>query len=253
MGSSQRLTQIYYNASLSSFEPVTSSSTDAKTLSEEHFHFQEVLLQHCPEHLWHNGSCTAGCPRPILLGRHHQKQLHDLHEALTIAIAGVLDCWWTDKDSRLWERMPLEKDEEDLLTWLNEQVATGNLPKFSQRVGSWRPNFLVEDNDHAEKTYKITEINARYSFSGFLHESYGQNAMNSLIQEKSALLSGATDPETIMNGLFEHFDPRKPLHLLKGAEKGIDLHMFADAVKSRFGMKPCFITPESLRILPDDK
>jgi hypothetical protein len=51
--------------------------------------------------------------------------------------------------------------------------------------------------------------------------------------------------------LFSLFDPSYPLHLLKGDEKGIDIHMFIDAVWRRFGIKPRLVTPEQLRLLPD--
>jgi hypothetical protein len=52
--------------------------------------------------------------------------------------------------------------------------------------------------------------------------------------------------------LFELYDPKYPLHLLKGEEKGIDIHMFIDAAKRRFGLAPRLITPDDLRILPDE-
>jgi hypothetical protein len=47
------------------------------------------------------------------------------------------------------------------------------------------------------------------------------------------------------------FQPYRPLHLLKGAEEGIDIHMFIDAVWCRFGIKPRLITPSELRLYPD--
>lgn len=76
---------------------------------------QATLLALCPAHLWHDGSYSAGCSRPILIGRHHQQQLENLHEALTIAITDIVQRWWTDSDARFPEQMPLEKEEGDLL------------------------------------------------------------------------------------------------------------------------------------------
>jgi hypothetical protein len=52
--------------------------------------------------------------------------------------------------------------------------------------------------------------------------------------------------------LFELYDPKYPLHVLKGEEKGVDIHMFIDAAKRRFGSAPRLITPDDLRILPDE-
>lgn len=54
-----------------------------------------------------------------------------------------------------------------------------------------------------------------------------------------------------MGGLFSLFQPDRPLHLLKGQENGIDIHMFIDAVQRRFGVKPRLITPAQLRLVPD--
>jgi hypothetical protein len=49
------------------------------------------------------------------------------------------------------------------------------------------------------------------------------------------------------------FNPEYPLHLLKGTEKGIDIHMFIDAVEHRFGVKPRLIFPADLRLFPDSR
>lgn len=53
--------------------------------------------------------------------------------------------------------------------------------------------------------------------------------------------------------MFDLFQPNLPLHLLKGAEAGIDIHMFIDAVWRRFTQKPKLITPEDLRLVPDSQ
>ncbi|TKW49876.1 hypothetical protein CTA1_2437 [Colletotrichum tanaceti] len=211
---------------------------------------REALLRLCPEDLWHDGSYSAGCPRPILVGESHQKQMRDLHEALTTAIVDIVQRWWTDDDARFWERMPLEADEEELLKWIEKQVSAGNMPAFSQCLGSWRPDFLVEKDEHREENYRITEINARFSFNGFMHEAYGQEVLNKSVEGEASVLVGATDPNQgsltlfslslikILEGLFGLFQPDRPLHLLKGAEHGIDIHMFIDAVWRRFGIRP---------------
>ena len=57
----------------------------------------------------------------------------------------------------------------------------------------------------------------------------------------------------MLDGLFSLFQPNLPLHLLKGQEAGIDIHMFIDAVWRRFGVKPQLITPAELRLLPDSR
>lgn len=42
-----------------------------------------------------------------------------------------------------------------------------------------------------------------------------------------------------------------PLFLLKGEERGIDIHMFIDVVRRRLGVTPKLITPADLRLIPD--
>ena len=55
----------------------------------------------------------------------------------------------------------------------------------------------------------------------------------------------------MLNGLFGLFQPNLPLHLLKGDEYGIDIHMFIDAVERRIGLKPRLVRPADLRLVPD--
>lgn len=53
-----------------------------------------------------------------------------------------------------------------------------------------------------------------------------------------------------MDGLFKLFNPSLPLHLLKGDEHGIDIHLFDAYVTKRTGIRPRFITPTDLRLVP---
>ena len=71
------------------------------------------------------------------------------------------------------------------------------MPHISECLGSWRPDFLVEEDEHGEEQYRITEINARFCFNGFILEAYGQEALNRCLAQDSELVS-ATDPEKVM-------------------------------------------------------
>ncbi|KAK3898125.1 Clavaminate synthase [Staphylotrichum tortipilum] len=209
----------------------------------------------CPAEFWHKGSYANGCARPILMAQHHQHQLEELHRALTLAITDVVERWWTDEAARLPQRMPLLKEEEELLQWMEGQVPH-NLPEFRNVLGSWRPDFLMTEGPKgglypSAETYCLTEINARFSFNGFMHEAYGQQGLLNLgIEERG--LSGATDPAKVVRGLCNLFRPDLPLHLLKGAERGIDIHMFVNFLETRLGLRPHIITPEDLRLVPDE-
>lgn len=55
----------------------------------------------------------------------------------------------------------------------------------------------------------------------------------------------------IVNGLLRIFDPHQPLHLLKGKEAGMDIHMFIDFLQRNLGLTPRLIAPADLRLVPD--
>ncbi|KAF0324431.1 hypothetical protein GQ607_008380 [Colletotrichum asianum] len=249
----QELVQIQLGAVKDDSVHLAAHHIDFDTLFREEEAYRSGLLDLCPEHLWHNGSYLAGCPRPILVSKSHQQQMEYLHEALVISIIDIVQRWWTDKGACFPKRMPLEPEEEELLRWIENQVSLGNMATFSDRLGSWRPDFLVEDDAEFKENYRITEINARFSFNGFVHEAYGQDVLNKTLESWSGVLVGATDANEILNGLFDLFRQDRPLHLLKGAEPGIDIHMFIKAVESRFGIRPRLITPQLLRLLPDSR
>ncbi|KAF4979955.1 hypothetical protein FZEAL_3941 [Fusarium zealandicum] len=249
----QLLTQIHLGAQPQDYEAVTGHNIETRNYAQEEAKFRDTLLNSCAENLWPDQSYSTGCPRPILVGQHHEQQLRNLLQALTIAIVDIVQRWWTDEDARFPERMPLEKPEEDLLKWLDGQVSCGNLAVFSERLGSWRPDFLIDEDESSEENCRITEINARFSFNGFMHVFYGQQFLERSVRAASTGLVGAADSEKILEGLFDLFQPKYPLHLLKGAERGIDIHMFMDAVRRRFGIKPRLITPADLRLFPDPR
>lgn len=108
------LQQINLNIGPNGYQAI-SSRPDHGLYSRQHDALQANLLQKCPAHLWHNGSYAASCPRPILVTDHHQNQLQQLHEAMTAALADIVPRWFTDHEARFPERMPLKKEEEELL------------------------------------------------------------------------------------------------------------------------------------------
>jgi hypothetical protein len=111
----KQLTQVHITNDHEGVLPISQQNFDVASFSREEARFQESLLKLCPANLWPKASYTTGCPRPVLVGRHHQQQLKDLHGALTAAISDVVQRWWSDRDARFPERMPLEAKEEELL------------------------------------------------------------------------------------------------------------------------------------------
>ncbi|KAM3484686.1 hypothetical protein MY8738_002005 [Beauveria namnaoensis] len=222
--------------------------------AQEHEAHEEILLAQCPQTVWPQGSYRASCPRPILVTKQHCDQLLQLHGALTAAINDIVPRWWRDTEARFPQRMPLAAEEEDLLKWLDEQQDLGHVREYSTCQGSWRPDFLIEEVRAADGTcaesFRVSEINARFCFNGFMHIAYGSAALADMGTERSGLVA-ATDGEQFLDGLLGLFQHDKPLHLLKGEERGMDIQMFVYAVQQRLGTAPRLITPADLRLAPD--
>lgn len=109
------LQQVHLGLGPDGYEPVGHCKADKTTYAREHEVLESSILRICPAHLWPKGSYRAACPRPILISRQHEQQLADLHDALTAATTDIVQRWWTDREARYPERMPLERQEEDLL------------------------------------------------------------------------------------------------------------------------------------------
>lgn len=96
--------------------------------------------------------------------------------------------------------------------WIDGQVASGNMPKFPEVLGSWRPDFLVEDHTCSQtgsivENFRITEINARFSFNGFMHEVYGQRALDKSLDAIGGSdlgLVSATDADAVSDAGQSH-------------------------------------------------
>lgn len=152
--------------------------------------------------------------------------------------------------------MPLAEDEEQLLQWLDEQQQLGRLRPYATCQGAWRPDFLIEevrdDNGRATENFRVSEINARFCFNGFMHVAYGSAALEDMGAAQSGLVA-ATDGSQIVDGLLGLFERDKPLHILKGDETGIDMPMFVHAARLRLGGRsPRVIAPGDLRLSAPD-
>ncbi|KAK2843915.1 hypothetical protein FQN49_005944, partial [Arthroderma sp. PD_2] len=162
---------------------ITPDNVDPKVHERERAALKNGLLDRCPREAWSHDYYTFGSPHPILINKGHDIQLQRLHEALVLAVTNIVERWWTDSDANFPARMPLEPQEESLLRWIETDAADSFRP-IKRCLGSWRPDFLIEeacshlDGDPATaENFRICEINARFSFSGFLIGAYGQDAI----------------------------------------------------------------------------
>ncbi|OJI89599.1 hypothetical protein ASPTUDRAFT_79543 [Aspergillus tubingensis CBS 134.48] len=250
-----RLQQVHIPLSGGGYEPINFINSRNAAYNLGHERIQESLLRFCSDKSWNNSSRSVFIPRSILVSSEHQCQWKELNNALVSAITDIVERWWTDSVSRFPERMPLEPVEEDLLHWIDSQVPD-KIPPYRKCRGSWRPDFLIEeDNEGAPgsvENSRISEINARFCFNGLMYTACGQRALEEQgIAEGSNGLVGATEPAKMISGILSLFDPNLPLHLLKGDEPGIDIHMVVELLSTRFGISPRFVLPTDLRIVPN--
>ncbi|OGM49479.1 hypothetical protein ABOM_001708 [Aspergillus bombycis] len=253
---SQQLQQLHVSLEQGDYEPVATYDSTKATYLQDQEALQDGLLSLCSADGWHKSSRAACSPRPVLVSSEHQRRWRELHEALVLAVTDIVERWLTDPEARFPERMPLESEEEDLLRWIDKQVPH-NLPRYRDCRGSWRPDFLVEEDTSDEGSgpaegFRISEINARFSFNGLMYATCAQKALNDMgVCDHGNGLVSATDPAKILKGLLSLFQPDRPLHLLKGDEAGIDIHMVADFLNRYLRISPRFVLPADLRLLPD--
>ncbi|KAF7349305.1 Circularly permuted ATP-grasp type 2 [Mycena sanguinolenta] len=250
----QPLRQISLSQSKSGSQLTHPGETDSSLRTQEKLRLQASLETSCRRSTWPKDSHLACSPHPILITSQHDAAVRAIHEALVLAIASIVERWWTDSAADFPQRMPLEPGEEALLRWL-DTLHPDILPPYP--LGSWRPDFLVENvvdpttTSGTREQFRICEINSRFCWNGFLHLPYGQQALVDLGAETNGFV-GAVDPKQFLDSLFTVFDATKPLHLLKGVERGMDIHMFVDFAAQRTGARPIFVLPEDLRLVPDE-
>ncbi|PYI05181.1 hypothetical protein BO78DRAFT_447826 [Aspergillus sclerotiicarbonarius CBS 121057] len=226
-------------------------SSEARQRLQDALH--SSLLKACPAHSWPGNLYLSKCPYPVLVGREHLAGLASLNEVLVTAIDDIVTRWWTDSSANFPTRMPLQPVEERLLQWLDDARRTGSISPFRERCGSWRPDFLIEElirRKDGRETFRICEINARFCWNGFMVNALGQDALVHTGITGHELM-GATDSQTEFFDAFQRlYNPTLPLHLLKGQEPGVDIHLYAHYVKTHMGQRVRFITPADLRLIP---
>ncbi|GKZ21190.1 hypothetical protein AbraIFM66951_011583 [Aspergillus brasiliensis] len=198
----ERLQQIHVSPSGGQYEPIVSLDSRKAGYVQDQEAVQRKLFHFCSERSWHESAKTAFVPRPILVSPEHQRQWKELNDALVSAITDIVERWWTDSASRFPERTPLEPAEEDLLRWIDSQVPS-SIPPYRECRGSWRPDFLVEEEKSEGATdykanFRISEINAGFSFNGYMYAACGQQALKEEgICDGDNRLVGATEPAKV--------------------------------------------------------
>ncbi|KAF7349294.1 hypothetical protein MSAN_01718900 [Mycena sanguinolenta] len=204
----QLLRQISLSQSKSGSQLTHPGETDSPLRAQEKLRLQASLEASCRRSTWPKDSHLACSPHPILITSQHDAAVRAIHEALVLGIASIVERWWTDSAADFPQRMPLEPGEEALLQWL-DTVHPDILPPY--RMGSWRPDFLVESvtdpttPSGIREQFRICEINSRFCWNGFLYTAHGQQAMVDMDPQANGFVV-ATDPKQFLDDLFTLFD-----------------------------------------------
>ncbi len=163
--------------------------------------------------------CDAVSPLPFLVSDEHFALQKRLQKILCRTISRIVDNY--PLDSRLEKLFNLPRQLRRIFN---------DLKGCDYQIGSYRPDFLhTESND-----LLICEINARFPSNGFLFTHY----CNQLLLPASARLN-------IMELLTRRFVTDAPVYLIKGREKGIDIH-FLESELVQAGFEVSFLSPEQV-------
>jgi len=198
MASSNFLRQLSLEAPFDLFMPQTESITK-DAYSKELLKFRESLLQSSP--IWPKQLNTVASPLPTLIPGYLEKHLENLGNYICRAVTSIVERWWSDKDARFWERMPLLEHQEEVLRWI-DGPGSGVVEPFARKKGSWRPDFLLNflgnslPGDPRTGAVQICEINARFAFNGFWITAFAHEAFQKKLF-KNLHLRSPVDPEQV--------------------------------------------------------
>ncbi|KAL3435228.1 hypothetical protein BDV09DRAFT_185180 [Aspergillus tetrazonus] len=157
-------------------------------------------------------------PHPILTDKTFLLLMKYTHDALAKAVVSIVDRWWADTDAMFPTRMPLEAPAEAALQWIDKQSRNYMFPEFKDRLGNWRPDFLVTENESAMGPgFQICEINSRTPDNMVLFSAQKHRKIRQLM----GLSSGqppAGNPDDWEDSFLGLFNPHLPIHILLGRD-----------------------------------
>ncbi|KAK1149716.1 hypothetical protein N8T08_005270 [Aspergillus melleus] len=190
-------------------------------------------------------------PHPILTDKKFILDLEYFHGALVKAVVDIVDRWWTDTDADFPTRMPLEAPVEAALQWLDEQSRAQRLPPFKDRLGNWRPDFLVTDNDSTMGLgFEICEINSRTPDNVVVHSAHKHRKMRQLMRSSPGL-QPTGDYDEWAKSLLGLFRTDLPVHILRGRDQ-LDRQAFVKVAELGTGICPQFVNIDELELNPDE-
>ncbi|KAK1145154.1 hypothetical protein N8T08_004587 [Aspergillus melleus] len=172
--------------------------------------------------------------------------LKEFHVALSAALTNIVQRWVIDKEADLPLRMPLERQEEDILRWIHKLSEDKLFPAYEDHQGNWRPDFLLPANEGDE--FKVCEINSRFPSNGFDLNARVYRALDNM-DIKPPDLDVAGDPEHMIACLKALFHREWPVRFVHNREN----NALVEALMRDLGdMKPRLLTPDDLQLVADN-
>ncbi|KAI9040406.1 uncharacterized protein KD926_008363 [Aspergillus affinis] len=189
--------------------------------------------------------CLAASRKAVLVPNRFISSLKEFHVALATALTNIVQRWVVD-ESDLPSRMPLERNEEDILRWIHELTEKKLFPAYEGHQGNWRPDFLLpRDKDG----FQVCEINSRFPSNGIdltalIYKSLDDSKI------KPPDLGVAGDPEHMLSRLTAlfHSTQARSLHFVQNEEN----HPMVESLMRFLGdLNPRLLKPDDLRLVSD--
>ncbi|KAK1149717.1 hypothetical protein N8T08_005271 [Aspergillus melleus] len=185
-------------------------------------------------------------PHPVLVPNRFISSLKEFHVALSIALTDIVQRWFAD-GTDLPSRMPLERNEENFLRWINQLTERKLFPAYEGHQGNWRPDFLLpKDRDG----FQICEINSRFPSNGIdMTAMIYKSLDDSKIKPPS--LEVAADPEHMMSRLTAlfHSTQARSLHFVQNEENH---PMVESLMRFLSDLNPRVLKPDDLHLVSDE-
>lgn len=135
--------------------------------------------------------------------------------------------------------------------WIDEQRKNKSMSAFADCLGNWRPDFLLTHNDTSVPGpgFQVCEINSRTPYNAIIHTAYKHGIMKELMGSNAAI-EPAGDFDTMVNGMFDHFNLDLPIHLVRGRDS-LERQEFALLAELKTGSQPRLVDVSDLQLKPD--
>ena len=125
------------------------------------------------------------------------------------------------------------------------------MPAFADRLGNWRPDFVLTDNDSSVPGggFQICEINSRTPHNAIIFSAYKHGALQELLGPGHTI-DTAGEMNDMLGSVLGLFDPGLPIHLVRDKDE-LERQEFAFLAEKKTRLRPKLVSVSDLRLKPD--